>query len=48
MNVMNGRKIAFDRIENICFDVGLVAKGNAAYKPDVVLNCWKFEARINI
>ena len=40
MNVMNGRKIAClnsldmqsdqcDRIENVCFDVGLIAKGNA-------------------
>ena len=29
MNVMNGRKIACDRIENVCFDVGLIAKGNS-------------------
>ena len=29
MNVMNVRKIACDRIENVCFDVGLIAKGNA-------------------
>ena len=26
---MNGRKIACDRIENICFDVDFIAKGNA-------------------
>ena len=26
---MNGRKIACDRIENVCFDVRLIAKGNA-------------------
>ena len=29
MNVMNGRKIACDRIENVCFDVRLIGKGNA-------------------
>ena len=29
MNAMNGRKIACDRIENVCIDVGLIAKGNA-------------------
>ena len=30
MNVMNARKIACDRIENVCFYVLLIAKGNAA------------------
>ena len=29
MNVMNGRKIACDRIEDVCFVVGLIDKGNA-------------------
>ena len=29
MNVMNGRKIVCDRIENVCFDVRLIVKGNA-------------------
>ena len=28
INVMNGRRIACDRIESVCFDVGLIAKGN--------------------
>ena len=26
---MNGRKNACDRIENVCFNVGLIAKENA-------------------
>ena len=29
INVMNGRKIACDRIENVCFDIGLISKGKA-------------------
>ena len=29
MNIMNGRKITCDRIENVCFGVRLIAKGNA-------------------
>ena len=29
MNVMNGRKNPCDRIENVCFDVRLIAKGNS-------------------
>ena len=29
MNAKNGRKIVCDRIENVCFDVRLIAKGNA-------------------
>ena len=48
MNVMNGRKIECDRIENVCFDVGLIAKGKLSHEPEVLLNGWKFEARINI
>ena len=46
MNVMNGRKIACDRIENVCFEFGLIAI--LSYEPEVLLNGWKFEARINI
>ena len=51
MNVMNGRKIACDRIENVCFDVGLMAKWPRemlSYEPEVLLIGLKFEARINI
>ena len=47
MSVMNGRKIARDQIENVCFDVRLIAKGVLSYEPEV-RSGWKFEARINI
>ena len=48
MNVMNGRKIACDQIENVCFDVGLLPREMLSYEPEVLSNGWKFEARINI
>ena len=31
MNVMNGRKIACDRIGNVCFDVRLIAKNDVLW-----------------
>ena len=48
MNVMNGSKIACDRIENVCLTSVLLPMEVLSYEPEVLLNGWKFEAQINI
>ena len=50
INVIIRREIVCDRIENICFDVDLIAKGMLfyMYEPVLHLNSWKVEVRINI
>ena len=48
MTVINGRKIAYDRIKIVCFDVGIIAKRNVFYEPEVLIKGSKFKVRINI
>ena len=45
MAVINGIKIACDRIEIVCFDVDIIAKLPKEMlfcEPEVLLNGWKF------
>ena len=48
MTVKNGRKLACDQIEVVCFGVDIIAKRNVVHEPEVLLNGWKFKVRINI
>ena len=48
MNVMNGRKSACDQIKMFALTSVFLPREMLSYEPEVLLNGWKFEARINI
>ena len=48
MNVTNGRKIAVIKSKMFALTSVLLPREMLSYEPEVLLNGWKFEVRINI